>query len=104
MYLVSLTIVSLLHFIHIVQAAIPTPNQQFRNNNTNIQPSKPTYNIGLIFPNVTVVKDVDPNLANMIVTSELAIKLASESIANSNILPGTDGRFISRIAATYIYL
>jgi hypothetical protein len=89
MQLVSLTLIFILHILQIVQSAIPTPNQRFRNNNTNISvPSKPTYNIGLIFPNVTVVKDTDPNLANMIVTSEVAIKLAAEAIAKSNILPG----------------
>lgn len=92
MYLVFITLLSFLHFLQIIQAAIPTPNQRFRSNNSTPtqQLLKPVYNIGIIFPNVTVVKNNDPSLANMIVSSELAIKLAEDSISKSNWLSGTD--------------
>lgn len=50
--------------------------------------SLPVYNIGIIFPNTKNVIDYDPNLADMIVTSELAIQLAADDINNSKLLPG----------------
>ncbi|KAI8889827.1 periplasmic binding protein-like I [Backusella circina FSU 941] len=50
-------------------------------------PVKPVYNIGVLFPNATSVIDIDSSLADMIVTSELAIQLAADSIIRNNILP-----------------
>jgi hypothetical protein len=52
--------------------------------------SKPVYTIGVIFPNATNVISTDPSLADMIITSDLAIDLAAQSIASSNLLPGTN--------------
>lgn len=77
-------------FIPFVQPAIPTPNEPPKNNSNLTQPvsSKPIYKIGIILPNATAVKENDPNLGNMIVTSDVAIKLAADSIKQKNLLPG----------------
>lgn len=72
--------------IDFASSAIPTPNQQLKNTTAS---QIPTYNIGIIFPNATAVKQADPSLGDMIVTNELAIQLANEAIKKSNILPGT---------------
>jgi hypothetical protein len=97
-----------LFFINIVQSAIPTPRQQqtqinhttttttTMNSPSIISPTtaavitqqKPVYNIGIIFPNTTVVRADDPTLGDMIITCELAIQLAADSIKQSGILPG----------------
>lgn len=115
-------------FIHIVQSAIPAPNHPQIQSTTNaaaiatttstaaatIAPAiasspatttqqKPVYNIGIIFPNTTVVKADDPTLGDMIITCELAIKLAAESIQQNNILPGNDMTYDTS-AASQMYI
>jgi hypothetical protein len=68
---------------------------------------KPVYTIGVIFPNATVVKGYDPSLGNMIITSDLAIKLAAENIKQKNILPGSKTaiyQLMKKVAHTEILL
>jgi hypothetical protein len=50
--------------------------------------AKPSYNIGILFPNATDVRSNDPALNNMILTSELTIQLAQKHIQDQNYLPG----------------
>lgn len=87
-------ILQFLLFTHIAQSALLTPNQQklriTNQSSTASTPNqKPVYTIGVLFPNATEVKLDDTNLANMILTSELAIQLAADDIKKNNILPGT---------------
>lgn len=80
-------------FIPFAQSAIPTPNGPTKVNSNITQPvsSKAIYKIGIILPNATAVKENDPTLGNMIVTSDVAIKLAADSIKQKNLLPGIGG-------------
>lgn len=51
--------------------------------------NKTIYNIGLLFPNVsTLTGRNDMYIRNAVVTSELAIRMAVESVRDKNILPG----------------
>lgn len=85
-------ILQFLLFIHAARSAILTPNQQSKIANQSSIAStdnqKPIYKIGIIFPNATEVKEDDANLANMILSSEVAIQLAADNI-KTNILTGT---------------
>lgn len=76
MYLVSCLIFSL-WIQHVLSSSILTPRDV--NNKT-------TFSIGVIFPNLS--DPLDTKLVDSIVTSEVALKLAAESIENQNILPG----------------
>ncbi|CAO3596141.1 unnamed protein product [Absidia cylindrospora] len=49
--------------------------------------ASPTYTIGILFPNASEVRSTDPALNNMILTSELSIKLAEQHIQAMNYLP-----------------
>ncbi|CAO3612652.1 unnamed protein product [Cunninghamella blakesleeana] len=48
---------------------------------------KPTYNIGILYPNATNIRQNDPALNNMILTSNLAIDLAEQHIIHMNYVP-----------------
>ncbi|GAN01001.1 hypothetical protein MAM1_0004c00430 [Mucor ambiguus] len=88
MYLIFALFITVL--VDVAFSAIPTPSQQSRN--TTISQT-PVYNIGIIFPNAKVVREDDPSLGDMIVTSELAIQLANDAIKKSNILPDVQLNF-----------
>ncbi|KAI7887264.1 uncharacterized protein EV154DRAFT_14627 [Mucor mucedo] len=89
-------ILQFLLFIHAARSALLTPNQQSKIANQSSIAStdnqKPVYKIGIIFPNATAVKKDDANLANMILSSEVAIQLAADNI-KSNILTDVELKF-----------
>ncbi|KAI8336060.1 periplasmic binding protein-like I [Choanephora cucurbitarum] len=62
---------------------------------TNPQPTthKPVYNIGLMFPRASDVSINDTTLSDIIITSEVAIQLATRSIKNKNILNDVELNF-----------
>ncbi|KAI8341058.1 periplasmic binding protein-like I [Chlamydoabsidia padenii] len=54
---------------------------------------KPTYNIGVLFPDASTVRSYDPVLNNMILTSTLAVQLAAKHIQEKNYLPDVNLNF-----------
>lgn len=88
--------INFLLLLHIVQSALLTPNQKLKDNRTIIDVNqKPEYVIGIIFPNATGLKIENTDLTNMILTSELSIKLAADHIRDNNLLPGTMELYIN---------
>lgn len=89
--------INFLLLLHIVQSALLTPSQTLKYNETIIDLNqKPEYVIGIIFPNATDPKIANnTDLTNMILTSELSIKLAADQIRDNNILPGTMELYIN---------
>ncbi|KAI8971063.1 periplasmic binding protein-like I [Pilobolus umbonatus] len=73
--------------VYIIQSAVVFENVTIPN-------GKPVYTVGIMFPDINDVKLTDPGLVNVIVTNELAIKLAAESIERDNILPDVQLKFL----------
>lgn len=100
-------ILQFLIFTHIAQSALLTSSQQLNITNQSSTAStlnqKPVYKIGIIFPNATEVKIDDANLANMILTSDVAIQLAANSIKSNNILPGTQ-QFLKTLSKLGLFI
>ncbi|KAI8394060.1 periplasmic binding protein-like I [Radiomyces spectabilis] len=56
-------------------------------NNTNTNDTRPVYTIGVLFPDPLSVRNHDPTLNNMIVSSETAIHMAKADVEAANLVP-----------------
>ncbi|KAI8077824.1 periplasmic binding protein-like I [Halteromyces radiatus] len=93
LYSFMLLLLLLLFHPIISDAAPSTINQNSTLSSNTTTSVRPTYNIGILFPNASDVRNIDPALNNMIVTSEIAIQLAQQHIAEMNYLPDVQLNF-----------